>query len=314
MPENPKGARYIYRTTGVCPAEIHFRLKGKILHELRFVGGGCPGNSSLVSRLLNGRHVDEATALIQGIDCRQGTSCPDQLSMALKAVRNGALQPAQTFRTHVDSRRKKRVILVGNFAGDRHILNRLLENARTISPDAVYCVGNITGNYQHNQKLIHMIRKEGVQAVLGEIDWQYAQGTEPAEWPKMESKTRDYLIRFPQLIRFDLGCKKAIAFYGEYLCRLDGFSDYDSYAVEVNMVCGLTDFMRDETVFPALEAMTPQFEADLILFGQAEKWGHWRIGGKDIIGVGPSWDGERISLGLLESDGGSTQFTTTIIG
>jgi len=46
--------RYIYRTHGVCPPEIHFQVQDGLLTEVRFVGGGCPGNARLVSRLLKG--------------------------------------------------------------------------------------------------------------------------------------------------------------------------------------------------------------------------------------------------------------------
>jgi hypothetical protein len=68
----------------------------------------------------------------------------------------------------------------------------------------------------------------------------------------------------------------------------------------MNMVGGLTNFMQDETVFPALEAMIPQFLADIILFGQTKKWGHWCVGGKDFISVGPALDSNRLSWGLME--------------
>ena len=54
----------------------------------------------------------------------------------------------------------------------------------------------------------------------------------------------------------------------------------------MNMVCGLTDFMTDESVFPALEAMIPQFQADVIIFGETGRQGHWHMAGKDFISLG----------------------------
>ena len=49
--------------------------------------GGCPGNTKGLSVLLPGMKVDEAVRLLEGIDCRnRGTSCPDQLSKAMKQL------------------------------------------------------------------------------------------------------------------------------------------------------------------------------------------------------------------------------------
>jgi hypothetical protein len=44
--------RFVYQTKGVCPPEIHFQTQGDLLKEVRFIGGGCPGNAKLVSRML----------------------------------------------------------------------------------------------------------------------------------------------------------------------------------------------------------------------------------------------------------------------
>lgn len=308
MTDRISGQRYIYKTQGVCPAEIHFRIDGDVLEDLRFVGGGCPGNSLLVSRLLNGRPVDDIPAVLQGIDCRDGASCPDQLARALEAVRNRTLQPADTFRIHVDRRRLGRVALIGDLSGDHQALTAALAAATDARPDAVYCLGNAVGEHPGNAETIQSLRKAGVRSIQGGADWRYAQGTEPSHWPKMESKTRDRLIRLPQMLAFALSGKKGIAFYGAYLQQLQGYSDYDPYALEVNMVCGLADFMRDSAVFPALEAMTPQFRADLVLFGQTDRWGHWEIGGKHIIAVGPTSGRGRPAWGLLTCDNGDVRF------
>ena len=48
-------------------------------------GGRCPGNTQGVAKLVVGRKVEEVIALLKGIQCRNGTSCPDQLARALEA-------------------------------------------------------------------------------------------------------------------------------------------------------------------------------------------------------------------------------------
>jgi hypothetical protein len=58
--------------------------------------------------------------------------------------------------------------------------------------------------------------------------------------------------------------------------------------------------MQDETVMPALEAMIPQFQADIVLFGQLKKWGHWQVAAKDFISVGPALKNNRLTWGLME--------------
>ncbi len=42
--------------------------------------GGCPGNTVGVAKLAVGQKVEDVIALLKGIQCRNGTSCPDQLS------------------------------------------------------------------------------------------------------------------------------------------------------------------------------------------------------------------------------------------
>ncbi|MBW2442887.1 MAG: TSCPD domain-containing protein, partial [Deltaproteobacteria bacterium] len=69
MPGETKPKRFIYPTRGVCPPEIHFNVNNGRLEEIRFVGGGCPGNAQLVARLLDGKPVAEALECLVGIDC-----------------------------------------------------------------------------------------------------------------------------------------------------------------------------------------------------------------------------------------------------
>ena len=72
-----------YRTRGSCSREIIFNVNGdNVLTELKFLGG-CSGNLQAVSRLLVGKNIDEIIPTLKGIQCRNGTSCPDQLALAL---------------------------------------------------------------------------------------------------------------------------------------------------------------------------------------------------------------------------------------
>ena len=74
---------YSYKTRGTCSQRIDFEIEDGILKTVNFIGG-CRGNTQGVARLAEGRPVDEVIALVEGIQCRGGTSCPDQLAVALK--------------------------------------------------------------------------------------------------------------------------------------------------------------------------------------------------------------------------------------
>ncbi len=300
MPEKTRTKRFIYPTQGVCPPEIHFKLNNGHLEEIRFVGGGCPGNAQLVARLLEGKPLAEALEFLIGIDCRNGTSCPDQLATAITAAKNGNLNPAESFRVHIDPADRDRIGLISATDGNPVILQKFIDHTQANRIETLYCVGNLTGNSDQNKALIQKIRRHKMIAIQGENDWRYAQVQEQKSMPPLEQKQRDWLLRLPQVLRFQMKQKKGIVFFGDYIQGLPDYSDFEPFALEMNMVCGLTDFMQDETVFPALEAMVPQFQADIIIFSQLKRWGHWHIAGKDFISLGPAMDAKGLSWGLLE--------------
>ncbi len=302
MPDETETKRFIYPTQGVCPPEIHFKLHKGNLEEIRFVGGGCPGNAQLVARLLEGKPLAEALQYLVGIDCRSGTSCPDQLATAVTAAKNGNLTPAESFRVHADASSRCRIGLISAIEGNSAIFQKLMQHMQASEIDACYCLGNLTGDSARNKDLIQNIRKHDIIAVQGQSDWRYAHGQETKSMPSLDQKDRDWLLRLPQVLSFKMKHKKGVVFFGDYIQRLPDYSDFEPFALEMNMVCGLTNFMQDETVFPALEAMIPQFRADIIIFSQLKRWGHWHIAGKDFISLGPASDATGLSWGQLEVD------------
>lgn len=73
-----------FETMGTCSVEIQFDVdEQNKLHNVKFIGG-CRGNTQGVARLCEGRDIDEVESLLKGVQCRNGTSCPDQLSRAIK--------------------------------------------------------------------------------------------------------------------------------------------------------------------------------------------------------------------------------------
>jgi uncharacterized protein (TIGR03905 family) len=308
MKNNMSPNQYIYHARGVCPPEIHFKIDDGKIKDLRFVGGGCQGNAQLISRLLEDKPLAEVMRYIEGIDCRNETSCPAELACAIQAVQNGTLDTAESFKVQQEDLPWRSFALIGNLSGDNEILEIVLGHIQNRDVDAILCLGNLTGSSPLNRELLKTIRREKIIALQGENDWHLSNNREPADGPKIESRLRDWLLQLPQVLSFKLNSRTGIAFFGDYIQSLAGYSDFEPFALEMNMVCGLTHFMQDKTVFPALEAMIPQFQADIIVFSQMRTWGHWHVGGKDFISVGAALDESVLTWGLLNETNGRTDF------
>ena len=80
---------FTYKTQGTCSSEIIFEVDdNNRLHNVKFVGGR-KGNTQGVAKLCEGRDIDEVRTLLSGVICRNGTSCPDQLSKAIEQYKDG---------------------------------------------------------------------------------------------------------------------------------------------------------------------------------------------------------------------------------
>lgn len=76
-----------YKTEGVCCQEIKIEIANGIITDIDFVNG-CDGNLKGIAQLAKGRRPEDVIASVSGIRCRnRPTSCPDQLAMALRAMR-----------------------------------------------------------------------------------------------------------------------------------------------------------------------------------------------------------------------------------
>ncbi len=77
-----------YKTRGTCSRMIQVDVEDGVITNCVFVGG-CAGNTQGVASLVKGMAVEEAINRIKGIKCGfKGTSCPDQLAIALESALN----------------------------------------------------------------------------------------------------------------------------------------------------------------------------------------------------------------------------------
>ena len=72
-----------YITKGTCSRQIIYNVTpDNKVTGVKFIGG-CSGNLQAISRLVEGKDVDEVISLLQGIKCRSNTTCGDQFAQAL---------------------------------------------------------------------------------------------------------------------------------------------------------------------------------------------------------------------------------------
>ncbi len=278
---------YIYRTRGICPSEIHFSLAGNKITGLNFVGGGCKGNAQLICRLLEGRGPDEALPLMRGIQCRNGTSCPDQLARAIEEIKGGELAEAETIRVFEDPRPRLTVAVIADLNGNAAALRAVLR----LGTDALYCLGNITGSGGENDAVVELAVNSGVLFTLGPHDLTF---------PCRKPGNNDILVKAPHFLRCQLGDRKALGFYSGYIQELQGFSDFLPNSLELLMVSNLSDYLRKREVYPALRTMSEQFASDLVLFAHTGEYSHTTLGGVDYVNVGPVEDGGVYRYALLK--------------
>lgn len=83
-------SKFEYKTSDrVCSSKIELDIEDNIIKSCKIIGG-CPGNTVGVCRLVEGRNVDEVINTLKGIQCgMRGTSCPDQLALALEQYKKG---------------------------------------------------------------------------------------------------------------------------------------------------------------------------------------------------------------------------------
>ena len=76
-----------YRTHGTCSTSIDLQIANGVVTSCSFTDG-CHGNAVGLSKMVVGQDAHEVMRKLRGITCRNGTSCPDQLSRAIERYFN----------------------------------------------------------------------------------------------------------------------------------------------------------------------------------------------------------------------------------
>ena len=76
--------KFTFYPEGVCSMMIEIELDGDTIKDVVFTGG-CNGNLNGISKLIKGMKAEEVVEKLEGTRCGfKDTSCPDQLSKALR--------------------------------------------------------------------------------------------------------------------------------------------------------------------------------------------------------------------------------------
>jgi uncharacterized protein (TIGR03905 family) len=248
-----------FKPTGVCPKEIHLEIEDGILKELSFLGGGCPGNSYLVPKLIQGRRVSELIPLLKGIPCREGTSCPDQVAKALELDQKEGL-PAAEMNILTIQEKWERIGVFSGVHGDRQILKKVLAQFASNGIERLICLGNLTEEGFFHEEIIFSLVKAKAIILQSPSDLNIDRKKE------VSKPSKEFLSQLPALLEFRMGDLRAIAFHGGAMEDIPGYSEYGKYGADINAIVYLSDYLRNEYVYPAFETLSRQFWANLYVF------------------------------------------------
>ena len=80
--------RYSFDTVGTCTRKIEFDINDNVITNVTFFGG-CPGNLAAISKVVEGKTVEEIEELFKDIRCgSKPTSCTAQLAIAVREALN----------------------------------------------------------------------------------------------------------------------------------------------------------------------------------------------------------------------------------
>lgn len=74
---------FTYKTQGTCSTQIDLEIQDGIITYCKFTRG-CKGNTTGLAKMVIGCKAEEVANRLEGIECRGNTSCPDQLSKAIR--------------------------------------------------------------------------------------------------------------------------------------------------------------------------------------------------------------------------------------
>ncbi len=287
-----------FNPKGICPREIHLEIEDGILKELSFMGGGCRGNIYLISKLLQGKPVGELIPLLKGIPCRAGTSCPDQVAKALELDQTEGLPTAEMKILTIEEK-WGRIGIFSGVHGDLQCLKMVLEQLSSQKLERLICLGNLIGEGSLHEEIVFLLIQAKVILLQDPCDLRIEKHKE------ISKSGKEFLSQIPGLLEFRLGNLRGVAFHGGTMEEIPGYSEYGKYGMEINAITHLTNYLRDEYVYPAFETLSKQFWANLYVFNHTRDPLYKSFSNRHFVNVGPLrlTDGKKGSYAILEMKG-----------
>ncbi len=268
-----------FKPQGICPKEIHLDIEGGVLKELNFLGGGCAGNSYLISKLIQGKRVSELIPLLKGIACREGTSCPDQVAKALELEETEGL-PTAEINILTMKEKWERIGIFSGIHGNLQRLKAVLDQIFEEKLDKLICLGGLMGETFFPEEIVSLLFKAKVIVLQAPSDYRFNQHREISE------PIKEFLSQLPALLEFQLGKLRGIAFHGGAMEEIPGYSEYGKYGADINAIIYLSDYLRNEHVYPAFETLSRQFWANLYVFNHTDDPFYKTLPNRHFVDVG----------------------------
>jgi len=287
-----------FKPIGVCPKEIHLDIEGGVLKELNFLGGGCPGNAYLVSKLIQGKKVSELIPLLKGIPCREGTSCPDQVAKALELDQTEGLPTAEMKILTIEERWEGTGVFSG-LHGDLQILKKVLEQFSNKKLDRLICLGGLMEEAFLREEIIFLLISAKTILLQDPSDLRIGQHKE------VSKSGKKFLSQLPALIEFRFGKLRGIALHGGAMEEIPGYSEYGKYGADINAIVYLSNYLGDEYVSPAFETLAKQFWANLYVFNHTDAPLYKILPNRYFVNVGKinPVEGDKRSYAIIEAKG-----------
>ena len=287
-----------FKPTGICPKEIQLDIEGGILKQLSFLGGGCRGNSHLICKILQGKRIEELIPLLKGIPCREGTSCPDQVAKALELDQKEGLPTAEMKILTIEEQ-WERIGVFSGIHGDLQSLKKVLEQLSSKKFDKLICLGGLMGEGFFCDESVFELDKAKAILLEDPSDLRIRHSKE------VSNPGNQFLSQLPALLEFKLGKLRGIAFHGGAMEEIPGYSEYGKYGADINAIIYLSNYLRDEHVFPAFETVSKQFWANLYVFNHTEEPSYKILPNRHFVNVGkinPA-EGNKRSYAIMEAKG-----------
>jgi predicted phosphodiesterase len=220
------------------------------------------------------------------------------VAKALELDQKEGLPPAEMNILTIEER-WERIGVFSGIHGDVHSLKNVLEQLFEKKLDKLVCLGGLAGEIALRGEIVLQLVKANV------ILLQDPSDTRINHHKQISKPNEDFQCQLPALLEFRLGELRGLAFHGGAMEEIPGYSEYDKYGADINAIIYLSNYLRDEYVFPAFQTLAKQFWAHVYVFNNTPEPLYKILPNRHFVNVGeinPA-KGRKGSYAILEARG-----------